>query len=757
MTNQDHGSLLNNQEDILAGLEINPASATYHAEDHCNCFDYYTPHNVSQTQFSSNYALSLPQHDQIRARLAQTQQLTNNLTQVFPNDVHTTSYEHQDTQSALSANQPSRLEQVYNENNIDLPIQAAQEGPAVGEAVIGNIGAPFDANLLQYNPAFGVPPNNGHESSNSHLNVLATPFYPPSYAANGPTDSAEQDKTSEATDGPLQNIERDVEYRPSSGDFSWQWAPYPHSNNNDGSIDEIIIASPYNNHFALSGFTSTSQYPQLYRDKLAPMSSSPQTYNAPYTQYIDNGTAFTGGMLYSPQPTTAPSQVSTSISGAGSQHEYSSSSLTPSSSVWQSRSIPSRTTGWGRRRAPSLSRSISAQTSFSHESNGSGPSRRGKRNGPMDPKRNRQAQETRTQKSVCADCKLRKVACSKTEALEICEVCKKRGLPCVKHFFFHDLNTLPEYQFGLFLINSALVPDIIKPLLTQKIDFARSLDYLDHFSQFCKIRLQSDEVWCDLDLVACRQHWQQARLDYNDPEDHCTVEDFVTNKQRWQDTMNCRALLLLPPSENNWDDPLKAFSRLDKMSGRLSYNLIGKSGSASGARPLNLQDDLEKSLYFIAMLSFERIRHYMELEAYHCLEQELVPGRVNENIRVVACLGVMLRSLRRRIAICKATRIWIYFQNGPLAKYLGSGSEASIDPPVIRQMKEFCFQLYTHFFCRFSKMNPVSRGRVSDGQKPIHPFTGMRIMEYLPTDASRQGFTNWMAEGEVPFRSPGWL
>lgn len=417
--------------------------------------------------------MSLPQHDRIRARLAQTQRLTDNLTQVFVNDVNTIPYQHHGTQSAPSANQPSRFQQFYDENNIGLPLQAAQEGPAVGESVIGNVEAPFDANLWQHNPTFGVSSNNEHESSNSHLNVLATPFYPPSHAENWPTDSTEQNKTPEVTDGPLRNIERDAEYHPPSGDCSWLRASnlhYNNDNNNDGSIDEIITSSSYNNPLALSGFTSTSLYTQPYGDELATMPSSQQAFNAPYTQYIDNGVVFTGGMLYSPQPTTAPSQVSTSISGAGSQHEYSSSSLTAASSLRQTRSIPSRTAGWGPRRAPSLSRSISAQTSFSHESNGSGPSRRGKRNGPMDPRRNRQAQETRIQQSVCADCKLRKVhvclsslfccrnnpyneltapgQCNRNEALETCDACKKKGLPCVKHFFSRDLKTRPEYQFG---------------------------------------------------------------------------------------------------------------------------------------------------------------------------------------------------------------------------------------------------------------------------------------------------------------------
>ncbi|KAF5138822.1 hypothetical protein E5D57_002608 [Metarhizium anisopliae] len=45
MTSQDHGSFLNNQEDILAGLEINPAT-TYHAENNINCFDDYTQHKL---------------------------------------------------------------------------------------------------------------------------------------------------------------------------------------------------------------------------------------------------------------------------------------------------------------------------------------------------------------------------------------------------------------------------------------------------------------------------------------------------------------------------------------------------------------------------------------------------------------------------------------------------------------------------------------------------------------------------------------
>lgn len=391
--------------------------------------------------------MSLPQHDRIRARLAQTQRLTDNLTQVFVNDVNNIQYQHHGTQSAPSANQPSHFQQLYNENNIGLTLQAAQEGPAVGDSVIGNVEAPFYDNLLQHNPTFGVSSNNEHESSNSHLNVLAAPFYPPSHTENWPPDSS---------------------------DCSWLRASYLHynDNNNDGSIDEIMTSPSYNNPPALSGLTSTSLYTQPYEDELETMPSSQQAFNAPYTQYIDNGVVFTGGMLYSPQPTTAPSQVSTSISGAGSQHEYSSSGPTAASSLRQTRSIPSRTAGWGPRRAPSLSRSISAQTSFSHESNGSGPSRRGKRNGPMDPRRNRQAQETRIQQSVCADCKLRKVhvclsslfycrnnpdneltalgQCNRNEALiKTCDACRKKGLPCVKHFFSRDLKTRPEYQFGM--------------------------------------------------------------------------------------------------------------------------------------------------------------------------------------------------------------------------------------------------------------------------------------------------------------------
>ncbi|KHO00610.1 uncharacterized protein MAM_01388 [Metarhizium album ARSEF 1941] len=409
MTSQGGGTLLNNQDDLLAGLENNPASATYQTEDNTNYFDYLSSHdNVSDAQAQvpsnpSDITLTLPQQNRIRQRWEQTQRLTNDITQVFLNGVHTTSHQHQGTQLVPSGNQPWRFQQWFSQNDHDVALQTAQEEPVVGGTLLSNVGASFDANIVQHNPTFGVLPDIGHESSHSHLNVLAAPFLPPPCASDRPASSEGQNQIPQVTDWAQQDIERDVGYQPPSRDYTWTWSSPYSQNNNVGSIDEATTAMSHNNPFALSGDSSGPFFPRPHRQDVATVSSAQLALNDPYTQSIGIDLVFMTETHNSPQPTTEPSRVSTA------QHGYSSPILTPQSSVRQSRSIHSRTTGRGPGRAPSLCRSTSAQTSFSHESNGSAPSKRGKRNGPMDPRRNRRAQETRMLQSVCADCKLRKV------------------------------------------------------------------------------------------------------------------------------------------------------------------------------------------------------------------------------------------------------------------------------------------------------------------------------------------------------------
>jgi hypothetical protein len=227
------------------------------------------------------------------------------------------------------------------------------------------------------------------------------------------------------------------------------------------------------------------------------------------------------------------------------------------------------------------------------------------------------------------------------------------------------------------------------------------------------------------------------------------VEGFVTNNQKWQNTLEWRSLLLPPPQQKrHWDKPSGAFSKMDRMSSRVKYSLIQKVEGW----PLDIGNESEEMLCFIAKLTFERVRHHVELAAYHDLQKELDPGK--KNIETMRFLGMVLLSLRRRIAICKDVKIWKHLHSGPLA-------DESIYPPAVRSMEDFCFQLYFHFFRREKKMSPSERNQVREKQTFIHPHTGTPTMEYLPIGESRDefkesrdGFNAWMEEGEILYRAP---
>ncbi|TWU74354.1 hypothetical protein ED733_006336 [Metarhizium rileyi] len=312
-----------------------------------------------------------------------------------------------------------------------------------------------------------------------------------------------------------------------------------------------------------------------------------------------------------------------------------------------------------------------------------------------------------------------------------------------------DLKTLPEYQSGLFLINSASFPASLKSSSAEKIDFAHYSPYLAEFNQFYHARLQSQGLYYDLDLVACQQHWEQARLDYDDPLGSCTVEDFITSKHKWQETMTCHAMLVVPNPHKNWDDPLEAFSTLDKMSGCVEFSLMPKTDNSTSRMSVpGPGKDASEYLHYVVMLIFERIRHHLELAAYSRLEQDLVPGEVNT--RIMKFLVVLLFSLRRRIAICKGTRI----REDTRAGYPSPGTQASTECSGIERMTYFCFQLYVHYFCRYSKMISATASEIISEQVTIDPDTYASIMDCRTTVPTKQGFLDWMKDGEDLYMSP---
>lgn len=307
---------------------------------------------------------------------------------------------------------------------------------------------------------------------------------------------------------------------------------------------------------------------------------------------------------------------------------------------------------------------------------------------------------------------------------------------------------------GQYLLNVAIAPHMQKLfMIDAPIDLEKILYCLSLFCEKYNVRIQGNGgLWLDLDLAACRQHWEQVALEHDNAEGPYTVEDFITRKQRWQDTIRWRSLLLVPTTQqqDNWDSPLGAFARLDGMSGLEVYSLVPKAGNSPAVRPLDLQNAADEVLSFIATITFQRIRHYMELAGYRSLERILSGPRTNDYTGSVRNLGLVLLSLRRRIAICKVTQIWRQFHSGPLAEHLDELAQVNVEPPTVGRVVEFCFQLYVHYFCRYKKMSEsAQQSYLEDGTQTItHPYAGIVIKEYPPTDESRDGFNIWMAEAE---------
>lgn len=491
-----------------------------------------------------------------------------------------------------------------------------------------------------------------------------------------------------------------------------------------------------------------------------------------------------------PPSPRAPFHTYTAMSGPSSQHELP---LTSHTSLYGSRQSHSSVSAF------SISHSQSSRTTVSQDSNTSGALNRGKRRGPMNPKGRERMRATRVNKDVCVSCKLRRVevcvfgshkppspppiVISDKLIVDSAGNRKIRGTATtVGSMEWHVLtiisstiskihpNTilvscLPSYRrnsvllltlyVGQYLLNVAIAPHMQKLfMINAPIDLEKILYCLSLFCEKYNVRIQGNGgLWFDLDLAACRQHWEHEALEYDNAEGPRTAEDFITRNQIWQGTFRWRSLLLVSTTQeqDNWDNPLRAFTKLDGLSGFEAYSLVPKAGTSPAARPLDLMNEAEKTLCFIATLTFERIRHYMELSAYQFLERTLSREGVNDYTASVRYLGLLLLSLRRRIAECKGTQIWRHFQSGPLAEHVDELAQPNIEPPVVRRVVEFCFQLYVHYFCRYKEMSESAQQQYLEERTQTfnHPYTGIVTQEYPPPmDGSRDGFNTWMAEAE---------
>lgn len=307
---------------------------------------------------------------------------------------------------------------------------------------------------------------------------------------------------------------------------------------------------------------------------------------------------------------------------------------------------------------------------------------------------------------------------------------------------------------GLFLINSATNPSI-GSLLGSTVDLKNNLELVTRFTQAYNVRVRCEGEYYDLDLAACERHWNQAKSSFGDSA-VVALEDFVTDKQRWQKTswegVLCR------PAQPERKGHLEDFLQLDKISARATYYLVPRFGGQGMERFLNLEDDADRGLYFFSVLTLERIRHHMELGAYSGLQDEL-SAKDNKSIRVINLLGQVLVSLRRRICMCKTAQIWKRSGQGPLAHHLGLFGQERIEPPAVRRVEEFCWQLYIHFCFRVAAAKPRTKPLLRTRQLIRHPWNGTQIIEYYPTEenGSRDGFNEWMREGNTLCTQAGML
>lgn len=386
---------------LLAGLECDPTAiplAARQNEDGGNEQDCLTPHTASntafelqpsttvgsptQTQLHPDIALDLQQPG---SRFYSAKQLTDGVTQVFPNNLSHIPYRHQDAfipqAELLLASSPFHLPHQpppHQAQSTDINYVGRdcflRAGPAVGQTAAVNDEPFLDPNLLSHNTLSEVPPCNVQISSGSQLNAQAPAFHPHQ---------------------PLRDFEhpaaQDITWDASTGNFLQRNGVYEH--NIPPHIPAITFSGPESNEYS-GGEPQQTTTPNCY-SALA-FSLGAFTQPSTYTETIDTGSHF-WTEFGSPASASAYSPLSTSISWPASQHEYPISNPTPST-----------VSGPSRRGAVPLSRSTSARTSASHETNESGP-RRGRRKGPMDPTRNKLAQISRSQKLVCAICKFRKV------------------------------------------------------------------------------------------------------------------------------------------------------------------------------------------------------------------------------------------------------------------------------------------------------------------------------------------------------------
>lgn len=276
----------------------------------------------------------------------------------------------------LSTNQSEWSQQFSTRSNTNHQ-HNVQDCRVTEEELIGvNVAPPYKAS------------ENGFESfqrSNSNMNVEAQPFFPPGYHQPNWIQPSVQIASSPGLLGPA----------------SGQAFGSIHS-----GIPSYANTSYYNEIPTTLGDTSASFPLETSADGQASAVSSQTVSNTPYTQIINND-SFT---RYNQNPTSTLSYLSTSMSYPASQlgHTLSSLNTPPSSGPWPPSTRSRLAVG---RHAPRLPRSVSAQTRRSHETNGSERLRKekGRRNGPMNPTRNKMAQETKTKRTICASCKLEKV------------------------------------------------------------------------------------------------------------------------------------------------------------------------------------------------------------------------------------------------------------------------------------------------------------------------------------------------------------
>ncbi|KAG6017942.1 hypothetical protein E4U54_000015 [Claviceps lovelessii] len=267
----------------------------------------------------------------------------------------------------------------------------------------------------------------------------------------------------------------------------------------------------------------------------------------------------------------------------------------------------------------------------------------------------------------------------------------------------------------------------------------------------CNIRVQRiDEAGeFTLQLSSCQTLWEK---DIFKQSATCSMEQFITGLSAYHDIKFGDYLSM---RQCDWDKPMEAFLQLDAMSSGVKCYLTWKSGCRQLDEPMGALENWQQRLCFVSMVTFQHLRHRLEMSACSHLERDLTSrtaaqgnSAMKPDIETLNLLGRYLLSLRRRICAWRKERGSLFL--AAASSYMDQGILRQVDA----QMDSLCYDLYSHFCFHSQSLDVSLRNRLEMARTTSHPDTGPR-REYLPTIKGEAGFAAWMRDGETLTASEG--